>query len=172
MDDELDVSWIELYKELEKNFDDFYKEKPENIQMFFLYVNKNEELETVNTNNYILDMKSSIPKGHLINVIRENREKNGKKYRLKNLIKYNVTIEPDDVIHMLNVSNEEGSAFISNENYNHDIHFSDTVCILQNLNSLYFVFHETSPKSRKERQHTRKIKMVPPVNDKTRRKRI
>ena len=94
MDDELDVSWIEMYKNLEKDFDDFYKEKPENIQMFFLYVNLNDELETVNTNNYILDTKSNIPKDQLINVIRENRQKNGKKYRLKNLIKYNVTIDP------------------------------------------------------------------------------
>ena len=75
MDDELDVSWIELYKNLEKDFDDFYKEKPENIQMFFLYVNQNEELETVNTNNYILNTKSSIPKDLLINVIRENPSK-------------------------------------------------------------------------------------------------
>ena len=48
MDDELDVSWIELYKDLEKDFDDFYKEKPENIQMFFLYVNQNENFYVPN----------------------------------------------------------------------------------------------------------------------------
>ena len=171
-DDELDVSWIELYKELEKNFDDFYKEKSENIEMFFLYVNHNDELETVNTTNYILDVNSRIPKDQLINIIRENREKNGKKYRLMTLLKYNVTVEPEDVIHMLGVNNDEGSTFITSEGYNRDIHFSDTVCILQNLNSLYFIFREAPHKSRRDRQQTRKIAMSIPVNDKTRRKRI
>ena len=170
---DLDVSWIERYKELEKNFDDFYKEKSENIEMFFLYVNSDDELETVNSSTYILDMNSRIPKDRLINVINENREKHGKKYRLINLVKYNVTIDPEDVIHMLGVDEQEGDTYITHESYNRDIHFADTVCILQNLNSLYFIFGETNPKTRREnRQQTRKITMSPHINDKTRRKRI
>ena len=68
-DDELDldVSWIEMYKDLEKNYDDFYKEKPENIEMFFLYINEDSVLETINTTTYILDLTGSIPKNNLIN---------------------------------------------------------------------------------------------------------
>ena len=168
---ELDVSWIQMYKDQEKNYDDFYKEKPESIEMFFLYINQDSELETINTTNYILDLNASIPKDNLINVIKEHRYKNGKKYSLKNLLKYNVTLEPEDVIHMLSVDNNEGSTFISEESYNRDIHFADTVCILQNLNSLYFIFNETSPKLRRLQQQTRKI-TCDPANGKTRRKRI
>lgn len=59
---ELDVSWIQMYKDLEKNYDDFYKEKPESIEMFFLYINQHSELETINTTTYILDLNASIPK--------------------------------------------------------------------------------------------------------------
>ena len=172
-DDELDldVSWIEMYKDLEKNYDDFYKEKPENIEMFFLYINEDSELETINTTTYILDLNGSIPKNNLINIIKEHRYKNGKKYSLKNILKYNITLEPEDVIHMLSVDNKEGEAFLSQESYNRDIHFADTVCILQNLNSLYFIFNETLSKSRRQQQLTRKITTIP-ANDKTRRKRI
>jgi hypothetical protein len=169
---ELDVSWIESYKELEKNFDDFYKEKSENIEMFFLYVNLDDELETVNSSMYILDVNSRISKNSLVNVIKEHREKHGKKYRLINLIKYNVTLDPEDVIHMLSVDNNEGDAFVTHESYNRDIHFAETVCILQNLNSLYFVFRETPAKSHRARAQTRKISVSPHINDKTRRKRI
>jgi len=171
-DDELDldVSWIEMYKDLEKNYDDFYKEKPENIEMFFLYINEDSVLETINTTTYILDLTGSIPKNNLINIIKEHRYKNGKKYSLKNILKYNITIEPEDVIHMLSVANKEGKTFLSQESYNRDIHFADTVCILQNLNSLYFIFNETLSKSRRQ-QLTRKITTIP-ANDKTRRKRI
>ena len=173
-DDELDldVSWIEMYKELEKNYDDFYKEKPENIEMIFLYINQESKLETINTTTYILDLNGSIPKNNLINIIKEHRYKNGKKYSLKNILKYNITLEPEDVIHMLSVDNKEGEAFLSQESYNRDICFADTVCILQNLNSLYFIFNETLSKSqRQEQQLTRKIKPIP-ATDKTRRKRI
>tara|TARA_Y100000741_G_scaffold96121_1_gene71412 strand:- start:492 stop:1028 length:537 start_codon:yes stop_codon:yes gene_type:complete len=173
-DDELDldVSWIEMYKDLEKNYDDFYKEKPENIEMIFLYINQESKLETINTTTYILDLNGSIPKNNLINIIKEHRYKNGKKYSLKNILKYNITLEPEDVIHMLSVDNKEGEAFLSQESYNRDICFADTVCILQNLNSLYFIFNETLSKSqRQEQQLTRKIKPIP-ATDKTRRKRI
>lgn len=140
--------------------------------MFFLYVNLDDELETVNSSMYILDVNSRIPKNSLVNVIKEHREKHGKKYRLINLIKYNVTLDPEDVIHMLSVDNHEGDAFVTHESYNRDIHFAETVCILQNLNSLYFVFRETPAKSHRARAQTRKISVSPHINDKTRRKRI
>lgn len=140
--------------------------------MFFLYVNLDDELETVNSSMYILDVNSRIPKNSLVNVIKEHREKHGKKYRLINLIKYNVTLDPEDVIHMLSVDNDEGDAFVTHESYNRDIHFAETVCILQNLNSLYFVFRETPAKSHRARAQTRKISVSPHINDKTRRKRI
>lgn len=140
--------------------------------MFFLYVNLDDELETVNSSMYILDVNSRISKNSLVNVIKEHREKHGKKYRLINLIKYNVTLDPEDVIHMLSVDNNEGDAFVTHESYNRDIHFAETVCILQNLNSLYFVFRETPTKSHRARAQTRKITVSPHINDKTRRKRI
>ena len=140
--------------------------------MFFLYVNLDDELETVNSSMYILDVNSRISKNSLVNVIKEHREKHGKKYRLINLIKYNVTLDPEDVIHMLSVDNHEGDAFVTHESYNRDIHFAETVCILQNLNSLYFVFRETPAKSHRARAQTRKISVSPHINDKTRRKRI
>ena len=140
--------------------------------MFFLYVNLDDELETVNSSMYILDVNSRISKNSLVNVIKEHREKHGKKYRLINLIKYNVTLDPEDVIHMLSVDNHEGDAFVTHESYNRDIHFAETVCILQNLNSLYFVFRERPAKSHRARAQTRKITVSPHINDKTRRKRI
>ena len=140
--------------------------------MFFLYVSSDDELETVNSSTYILDVNSRIPKDSMVNVIKEHREKHGKKYRLVNLIKYNVTLEPEDVIHMLSVDDHEGDAFVTHESYNRDIHFADTVCILQNLNSLYFVFRETPIKPNRTRPQTRKITVSPHINDKTRRKRI
>ena len=142
--------------------------------MYFFYVNRENELETINKMNYILDNKSKITKDNIIKVIKENQFKNNKQYKVKYIVKYNITLEPDEIIHMLNVDNKEGDNFISNESYNNDIHFSDTVCILQDLNSLYIIFNEVN--KQKSIANTRKIRIRKPIKknyiDNTRRKRV
>ena len=141
---------------------------------FFFYVNGDNELETINKINYILDNNSKITKDNIIKVIKENQYKNNKKYKVKHIVKYNITLEPDEIIHMLNVDNKEGYNFISNVSYNNDIHFSDTICILQDLNSLYIIFTEIN--KQKSLTNTRKIRMRKPIKsnniDNTRRKRV
>ncbi len=173
-DEEIDDEWLNSYKMLENDYNDFYKKNTENIEMYFFYVNRENELESINKINYILDNKSKITKDNIIKVIKENQFKNNKKYKVKYIVKYNITLEPDEIIHMLNVDNKEGDHFISNENYNNDIHFSDTICILQDLNSLYIIFTETN--KQKSITNTRKIKMRKPIKtnntDNTRRKRV
>ena len=173
-DEEIDDNWLNSYKMLENDYNDFYKKNTENIEMFFFYVNRENELESINKINYILDNKSKITKNNIIKVIKENQFKNNKKYKVKYIVKYNITLEPDEIIHMLNVDNKEGNNFISNESYNNDIHFSDTVCILQDLNSLYIIFTEINTK--KSMTNTRKIRIKRPIKstniDNTRRKRV
>ena len=43
--------------------------------MYFFYVNTNDELESINKMNYILDSKSKITKNNMIKVIKENEIK-------------------------------------------------------------------------------------------------
>ena len=40
--------------------------------MYFFYINSNNELESINKINYILDSKSKINKNNMIKVIKEN----------------------------------------------------------------------------------------------------
>lgn len=173
-DEEIDDEWLNSYKMLENDYNDFYKKNTENIEMYFFYVNRENELESINKINYILDNKSKITKDNIIKVIKENQIKNNKKYKVKYIVKYNITLEPEEIIHMLNVDNKEGDNFISNESYNNDIHFSDTVCILQDLNSLYIIFNEVN--IQKSIANTRKIRIRKPIKtnniDNTRRKRV
>ena len=173
-DEEIDDDWLNTYKMQDNDYNDFYKKNTENIEMFFFYVNGDNELETINKINYILDNNSKITKDNIIKVIKENQYKNNKKYKVKHIVKYNITLEPDEIIHMLNVDNKEGYNFISNVSYNNDIHFSDTICILQDLNSLYIIFTEIN--KQKSLTNTRKIRMRKPIKsnniDNTRRKRV
>ena len=49
--------------------------------MYFFYVNRENELESINKMNYILDNKSKITKDNIIKVIKENQFKNNKQYK-------------------------------------------------------------------------------------------
>ena len=52
-DEEIDDEWLNSYKMLENDYNDFYKKNTENIEMYFFYVNRENELETINKMNYI-----------------------------------------------------------------------------------------------------------------------
>jgi len=69
---------------------------------------------------------------------------------------------------MLEADNKEGYNFISNESYRNDIYFSDSIRMLEDINSLYIIFTEAVQNNNK----SRKIKYTSNKLDKTRRKRI
>lgn len=170
-DEDIDYSWLEnKMNDLNKydEYSNFYKKDVENIELFFVYVNSANEIELVNKIDYLLTNKKKIPINNIIKIIKENEFKNNKKYKLKHIIKYNLTIDPEDIIHMLETDNKEGTNFISSESYNNDIYFSDSISILEDINSLYIIFTEAIPNNNK----SRKIKYISNKLDKTRRKRI
>tara|TARA_B110000483_G_scaffold225788_1_gene285793 strand:+ start:5406 stop:5882 length:477 start_codon:yes stop_codon:yes gene_type:complete len=149
-------------------YSNFYKKDVENIELFFLYVNSANEIELVNKIDYLLTNKKKIPKKNIIKIVKDNEFKNNKKYKLSHIIKYNLTIDPEDIVHMLEADNKEGYNFISNESYRNDIYFSDSIRMLEDINSLYIIFTEAVQNNNK----SRKIKYTSNKLDKTRRKRI
>tara|TARA_Y100000768_G_C23962573_1_gene676137 strand:+ start:884 stop:1558 length:675 start_codon:yes stop_codon:yes gene_type:complete len=179
IEEELDDEWLDKLKSIESDYNDFYKKNTENIELYFFYLNTNNEVETINKIQYILDNNSKISKNNIVKIIKENQNKNNKKYYLKYLVKYNITIDPEEIQHLLNVDNYEGKNYMSQETYNRDIYFSDSISILQDLNALYLIFSEINKKTS---INTRKINIKRPQKDKskitnnrldkTRRKRV
>ena len=53
-DDTLDDSWINAFKKLESDYDDFYKEAPTAAEMCFIYVNASNNVESVRKENFLL----------------------------------------------------------------------------------------------------------------------
>jgi hypothetical protein len=65
---------------------------------------------------------------------------NNKKYRLISMIKWNITIEPDEISDYLR--NNKSLDYITNIRNLDTITFDDSINLFQNMNSLYLVFHE------------------------------
>ena len=69
---------------------------------------------------------------------------NNKKYRPISLLKWNMDLEPDLLIKYLKDELDDvDSDFINIESEIKDIKFKETINILQDINSLYILFHES-----------------------------
>jgi hypothetical protein len=165
MDEELDNSWITEYKDAEKDYNDFYKEQPSSIKLFFIYVDKSNNISFIRKENYILN-NGYISRENLINLIRDNQMLIDSKYKLISLLKYNVTIAPEDIQDLNDMEPTFGNQFLNVETNLDTIKFEDTICILQDLNSLYFIYYPDI----KPKRDTKRV-FINNNHRKTRRKR-
>lgn len=139
--DYLDESWIYKFRNEENEYNDFYKDKPTSVKLYFMYINREKIIDIVKTEHFLLNDAAKIEKEYLISIIKKNQLCHNTKYQLLTLLKFNIDIEPEDVIS--NTYTELTHAkHMSIEQYIQDIHFKDTVCIFHDINSLFFIFYE------------------------------
>jgi hypothetical protein len=165
-----DDSWVNEYESLEKNYDIFYKETVENVKLFYIYVDKNKNIEHLHQSDVILS-NGILTKEKLLDLIKSNKTKNGIRYTLKNLLKYNISLEPSSIQDFL--SDKVNDTYINPINFLEDIYFEKTINFLQDLNSLYFILcekeNQNQNQNRKYNNTTKKIILLN-KNRKTRRK--
>lgn len=134
-----DNSWVEEYEKLEKDYEMFYKENVENVKLFFLYINKNKNIENIHQDSVILT-NGILSKELVLNLINQNKIKNGIRYNLTHLLKYNISLDPTSVDDFL--SDKINETYLNSVNFLEDIYFKKTISILQDLNCLYFILYE------------------------------
>jgi hypothetical protein len=139
MSDYFDSSWIDTFEELEKDYQRFYKETVETINLFFVYVNKSNNVENVIQDKLMLE-NSTINKLTLLDIIRTNNVKNNIKYKLISMLKYNITLSPEEIKSF--VFDELDETYLESISTIDDLHFDETITILNDLNCLYFIFYE------------------------------
>ena len=142
---EIDNKWLKEIKDNEKDYNDFYKEKPTSIKIYHLYVSRENQVVFSKTETYLLNTTNgkhaTLHKDTLISIIKKNSSSNNIQYKLLSVLKFNLDIDPEDVI-SLAIHKKDGSEYLSSESVLRDIVFNDTVCIFQDINSLFMVYHE------------------------------
>ena len=142
--------WLIKYIENEKVFDKFYKEKVNNIKLYFFYIDKNKDIIKVLKNN--LDISNNIiKKNELLEIIKGKRKILSKKFLLIQILKYNFSIENNNINKFLN--NSDNFNFLKKMDTIEDIYWEDTIPLFTSLNSLYFIFFE----KQKRKHNTKKI---------------
>ena len=145
----INQDYIKQFVENEDEYNKFYTEEVQTIKLFYLYINENNEIYNVKLENEQLE-NSYLTKERLLYLIKNNQFNLIKKHKLVSLLKYNIDLEHTELKNFL-IQNEPTELTEPTENEpNHNyltslkmidsIYFKDTIQILQDLNSIIFIY--------------------------------
>lgn len=136
---ELSTDWVDDFEIEDKDYKQFYKEQVKSIQVYYLYVNRQQELFHIKKQK--IDVyNSKLEKEALIELIKKYRDYQNKTYVPLSILKYNITLEPLYIQEF--ISNPEDFKYIQAESSIDTIDWFDSIAFLKEVNSLYIVFRE------------------------------
>jgi hypothetical protein len=143
----LDTKWIDEFKEQESNYNDYYKEPVTAINIYLLYVNKDNELEHINSDKCLFNESGLLKREIIISLIKRYQVLFSVHYKLLSLLKYNIDLEPTEIKDFTDEDfNTSNKRFLHSEKYLEDIRYNDSIHMFQDLNALFFLFYEDKPK--------------------------
>ena len=136
---ELSTDWIEDFEIEDKDYKQFYKEPVKSIQVYYLYVNRHQELLHIKKQKIDIH-NSQLEKKDLIELIKKYRDYQNKTYVPLSILKYNITLEPQYIQEF--IANPTDFKYTQAESSIENIDWFDSIVFLQEVNSLYIVFRE------------------------------
>ena len=141
--DELDTSWIQTENKIDSIENTYLREPCDSIDIYYIYLDLDNSIEKIVAEKE-LPSCGEISKERLLKMIQQKRMLGSKKYRLFDLLSFQVDIEPTH-IDMFNKNKEISE--ISDQCFKvlpifDSISCISSIFIFQDINSLYFIFKE------------------------------
>jgi hypothetical protein len=154
---DFDSEWIKDYEEKENEYKKFYKEEVNIIDAIFIYINDDNEIYNVkNFKEYIAN--SQINYERIIEIIKNYQNNMDIKHKLMGLLNYKIDIDPENIKQLFNYNINPGTLY-SIKNIN-NINFDKTINLLQDLNSLVFIFKVKNTDKNNKNATTRRITLT------------
>jgi hypothetical protein len=143
---DLDESWINEFEKTDKLFCKFYKEDNYYVDVQYIYINKENEIETTQKETLMFQSPNVITREELISLLKKNMTYNNKQYNLLTLLNYNIDVNPEEINAFLNSKNTSyyNDRFLKKLNSVDTIFFDKTINMYQDLNNLFIIFYENS----------------------------
>lgn len=168
IDINLDTNWIQEFETTDRHYIPFYNQDVNEIRVTSLYVDKENNIETIKEEILLLKQENMVTKEELIHLIKKNSFKDKKRYTILSLLKYNVDLETTHVKHYLK-SPKYRDFLVVVKNID-NIPLKKTISMFQDLNTLFILFYEkTTPTNGSNHQTTKKIYIR---NNKTKKKQL
>jgi len=139
----LDTSWIQTEEKIDSIENLYSREQCESIDIFYIYLDKDNAIEKI-VSEKEMPQNGEISKERLLKMIQTKRMVNKKKYKLFDILSFQVDIEPTNI-----------EAFNKNKEINEisehcfkvlplfdSISCISSIFIFQDINSIYFLFKE------------------------------
>ena len=138
----LDDDWINNFEKTDRLYQDFYKDDLYYINLQIIYINRLDEIEKIKQESFLMSTPNYISREEIIKILKNNSNDNGRQYRLLSILRYNVTLDPNDVTAFLkNNTNDNFLTIVKNIDA---ISFEKTINMMQDLNDIIFIFYEKS----------------------------
>lgn len=145
-DDALDMSWLEEQEKL-NNIETIYNREPiKSINLFFIYVNKDQNVDEIIKEKHVLQQPGSLlSKEILLQYIQSKKRLSDKsKYKFQDIAVYNVDIEPEHIqaYSTTEITVENSSQYLKVLPFSADIHVADAIFVFHETTALFFIFQE------------------------------
>jgi predicted metalloprotease with PDZ domain len=153
---------------MQKLYQDFYKDNLYYVNLKFIYVNRENEIDKIKQESFLMSRPNYISREEIIQILKESSIDNDKRYSLLSILKYNITLDADEIKNFLLLENEERNYLNIIKNID-AISFDKTIGMFQDINDLILVFYEKSNELKKidPNNVTKKIYFRSNTNKKT-----
>jgi hypothetical protein len=142
INEELNDDWINNFDKTDKLYEEFYKDDIYYINLQTIYVNRCNEIDKIKQESYLLSSMNYISREEILGILKRNTINDDKRYSLLSLLKYNITLEPDDITNFLKTDNDY--SFLTSIKNIDTIKLEKTINMFHDLNDLILIFYEKS----------------------------
>ena len=162
MDLKLDDDWIKKFENVDADYKDFYKDDLYYVNLTFIYVNRENEIEKIKYESFLLSKPNHILREEILQILKKSSIEDERRYSLLALLKYNITMEPDDIQKYISFDTDVNAVetnYLSVIKNIDSVPFDKTISMMHDLNDLILVFYEKSnePKEKNINSLTKKI---------------
>jgi hypothetical protein len=154
----LDDEWINNFEETDRLYQDFYKEDLYYINLKFLYVNRNNEIEKIKHESFLMSKPNYISREEILQILKKSVSDDDRMYSLLSILKYNITLDAEDIKNFVLRPNE-ASDFLKVIKNIDAIPLEKTINMMHDLNDIILIFYEKSTEI-KEVNHNTSTKKV------------
>ena len=141
--EDLDFTWIDDFEKIDKEYKHYYTEELTFIKVNSIYVNRNNDIEKLREEQFLLKTPGFLQKEELIGIIKHNSFLNQMKYSVLSILKFNLNIEPVHLKTFLRTKNANvGGLFLQSVKNIDTIKFEKSISMFHDINELFIIFHE------------------------------
>jgi hypothetical protein len=160
----LNDDWINNFEKTDKLYQDFYKDDVYYTSLRIIYVNRKNEIEKIKEETFLMTSPNTISREEILEILKKNSYDNDRRYTLLSILKYNFTLETEDIKYFLKSYNDYN--FLTVIKNIDAIKFEKSINMLQDLNDIIFLFYEKSTELKKKDPNTITKKIDLSLNNK------